>query len=46
MRKNKENVECIYAFYGLNRLRCSHEAHTGQYCTYWKCPYFKKDKIM
>ena len=44
MRKNKENVECIYSFYGLNRLRCSREDNTGEYCTYWKCPYFKKDE--
>ena len=37
------NVKCIYAFYGLNRLRCSREGNTGNYCQYWKnCPYFKK----
>lgn len=37
------NVECIYSFYGLNRLRCSREENNTGYCQYWKnCEYFRK----
>ena len=39
------NIECKYAFYGLNRLRCSREGNTSNYCQYWKnCRYFEKSK--
>ena len=39
------NVECKYAFYGLNRLRCLCAGNEENYCTYWKCEYFKKRGI-
>lgn len=30
------NVNCRYAYYGLNRLRCSRPGNEGNYCQYWK----------
>lgn len=35
------NIECRYAFYGLNRIRCSREGNEGKYCQYGKCKFFK-----
>ena len=37
------NIRCVYAFYGLNALRCSRQGNEGNYCQYWKnCRYFIK----
>ena len=39
------NVECVFSFYGLNRLRCSRKGNEGNYCQYWKnCKFFVKDE--
>lgn len=36
------NVNCRYAYYGLNRLRCSRAGNEGNYCQYWKdCVHFE-----
>ena len=29
------NVNCRFAYYGLNRLRCSRAGNEGNYCQYW-----------